>query len=57
VAVIYMLFGVAEVVGGAVAPNWWTLTTGILWLTLGASWWWLLPYIRRRREQSAARKS
>jgi len=53
VAIIYTLFAVAGVVGGAVSGNWWTLVIGVLWLLVAASWWWLVPFLRRRRERSA----
>ena len=53
VAIIYTLFAVAGVVGGAVRGEWWTLVIGVLWLLIAASWWWLVPFLRRRRERSA----
>jgi hypothetical protein len=38
IAIIYTLFGVAGVVGGAVGGKWWTLVLGVPWLLLGACW-------------------
>jgi hypothetical protein len=57
IAIIYMLLGVASVVGGAVGGKWWTLAIGVLWLLLGACWWWLVSFVHRRRQQSAASQS